>query len=275
MSVCRGQLVLLELETSPETRGPGAHRLPHHLASIKVLEVGVLGVFYGLVGWDMARHSGCPQAPQLPPLLQVRSSLPFSPLKYLRALVGGKWALCRHLLHVSVHGENFTRQDSRRDSHRWREVGPWWVNEWVLCWYASSCASSIRSETSNSPTDTERNNNEIEVIKKISFLVSIQNSVRICVYYVATIYSKGQEIKKKILWNSCMLPKFLSDILPFYNPISRALLIGLFRSDQVWIPLEIISSTSTEAEPTLTPSEAQVTMPSCKYQLTENQSERA
>lgn len=72
-----------------------------------------------------------------------------------------------------------------------------------------------------------------------------------------------------------MLPKFLSDILPFYNPISRALLIGLFRSDQVWIPLEIISSTSTEAEPTLTPSEAQVTMPSCKYQLTENQSERA
>lgn len=43
MSVHRGQLVLLELETSPETRGPWAHRLPHHLAAIKVLEVGVLG----------------------------------------------------------------------------------------------------------------------------------------------------------------------------------------------------------------------------------------
>lgn len=115
MSVCRGQLVLLELETSPEARGPGAHRLPHHLAAIKVLEVGVLGVFMALQGetWQ-----GTLDAPELlsflhSPLLQVRSSLPFSPLKYLRALVGGKWALCRHLLHVSVHGENFTRQDSR------------------------------------------------------------------------------------------------------------------------------------------------------------------
>lgn len=45
MSVHWGQLVLLELETSPETRGPGAHRLHHHLVAIKVLEVGVLGVF--------------------------------------------------------------------------------------------------------------------------------------------------------------------------------------------------------------------------------------
>lgn len=87
MSVCRGQLVLLELETSPETRGPGAHRLPHHLASIKVLEVGVLGVFMALQGetWQ-----GTLDAPELlsflnSPLLQVRSSLPFSPLKYLRA----------------------------------------------------------------------------------------------------------------------------------------------------------------------------------------------
>lgn len=50
MSVHRGQLVLLELETSPETRGPWAHRLPHHLAAIKVLEVGVLGGVYGLAG---------------------------------------------------------------------------------------------------------------------------------------------------------------------------------------------------------------------------------
>lgn len=50
MSVHRGQLVLLELETSPETRGPGAHRLPHHLVTIKVLEVGVLGGVYGLAG---------------------------------------------------------------------------------------------------------------------------------------------------------------------------------------------------------------------------------
>ncbi len=96
-------------------------------------------------------------------------------------------------------------------------------------------------------------------------MVSIQNSIRICVYYVATINSKGQ---KKILWHSCTLLKFLSDILPFYNPILHALLSELFRSDQVRIPSEMISS--TEAELTLTPSAAQVTMPSCKYQLTEN-----
>lgn len=51
MSVHRGQLVLLELETSPETRGPGAHRLPHHLAAIKGLEVGSFRVFfYDLAG---------------------------------------------------------------------------------------------------------------------------------------------------------------------------------------------------------------------------------
>lgn len=170
MSVHQGQLVLLELETSPETRGPGAHRLPHHLAAIKVLEVGVL-VFF-LIAFKGETWQGTLDAPELlsflhSPLLQVRSSLPFSPLKYLGDLFGGKLVLCRHLLHVSVHIENFTRQGSRRDSHRWWEVGPWWVNEWVLCRYASSCASSIRSETSNSPTDMEQNNNETDVIKKI------------------------------------------------------------------------------------------------------------
>lgn len=82
-----------------------------------------------------------------------------------------------------------------------------------------------------------------------------------------------QKVRKKDLWNSSTLLKFLSDILPFYNPILHALLSELFRSDQVRIPLEMISS--TEAEPTLTPSAAQVTMPSRKYQLTENQTERA
>lgn len=83
---------------------------------------------------------------------------------------------------------------------------------------------------------------------------------------IKNIYSRkrsGNKTNKKRLWNLCTL----SDILPSYNLILRALLIGLFRSHQVQIPLEITSS--TEAEPTLTPSAARETMPSHKYQLTE------
>lgn len=80
-----------------------------------------------------------------------------------------------------------------------------------------------------------------------------------------------QSIKKVKKINKNILEFSLNSSLIFYRhtilSCVHALLIGLFRSDQVQIPSEMISS--TEAEPTLTPSAARVTMPSRKYQLTE------
>lgn len=158
MSVHRGQLVLLELETSPEARGPGAHRLPHHLAAIKVLEVGVLGVFYGLVGWDMARHSGCPWAPQLPPQPSIAGQkfIAFLPFKIPWSFIWWEVGFMQASFACVCPRREFYKAGQQTDSHRWWEVGPWWVNEWVLCRYASSCASSIHLKLQTAPLTRNR-----------------------------------------------------------------------------------------------------------------------
>lgn len=92
-------------------------------------------------------------------------------------------------------------------------------------------------------------NRIIRRVIKNFFLVSIQNNIQIHVYcFYHQLKRSGHKTNNCGIW---FKPSYF---LLSYNLTLRALLIGLFRSDQVQIPFEMISS--TEAEPTLTPSAA-------------------